>query len=101
MFLLLFFLLIYLSIIQRKLSLKAAAIAWASEESMQIMDSTKMEYFCWQRGPPEVCFQARNENNELYEIRLELHIRMVQYVMQMIKNRGAAYDTKLVSKKRL
>ncbi|MFZ6875696.1 hypothetical protein ACO0LF_26820 [Undibacterium sp. Di27W] len=101
MFLLIFFLIIYLSIIQRKLSLLSATIVWASEESMQIIEPTKIEYFLWQRGPPQVSFQARNEEKEIYEIRLELHIRMVQYVMQMIRNGGAAYDTKLVSKKRL
>lgn len=68
---------------------------------MQIIEPTKIEYFCWHRGPPEICFQARNEKEEIYEIRLALHIRMVQFVSQIIKNRGAAYDTKLVSKKRL
>ncbi|MFZ6743765.1 hypothetical protein ACO0LC_11100 [Undibacterium sp. JH2W] len=101
MFLLIFFLLIYLSIVKYKLSLLAAAINWASEESMQIIEPKKIEYFCVHRGPPEICFQAKNSENHIYEIRLKLDMRMVQHLRQIIKDGGAAYDTKLVSKKRL
>lgn len=101
MFFLIFFLLIYLAAQQSKRNLLRAVITWASEESMQIMEPKKIQCFYWHRGPPAASFQARDEKNELYEIRLELHIRMVQYVRQIIKDRGSAYDIKLVSKKRL
>ncbi len=94
----LFYLLIRLGIIKRKSRLLLAAVKWADEESMQIIEADRIQYFCLHRGPGQIWFQARNKAGQTYGIRLALLIKNIQSVMQILKNCDASYETKLLSK---
>lgn len=98
LFLPLFYLLIRLGIVKCRSRLLLAAVKWAGEESMQIIETEKIQYFCLHRGPGQISFQAKNDMGHTYQVRLELLIKNTQFVIQVLKNCDASYETKLLSK---
>ena len=92
------YLLIRLDLHKKKWRILASAVEWASKASLRIVETDKIKYQCWKRGPDKIWFLATNDMNQVFEICLELRITSVQHVADILRKWDANFETKLISK---
>lgn len=90
-----------LGTVKSRWRLLSAAVAWASAESMRIVETGQLTYLeggFRRRGPDRIKFRASNLKGEVYEICLEVSPANVQSIANIWRTWDGSYDTKLISK---
>lgn len=86
---------------KRRWRLLAAAVNWATAESMRIVETGQLSYLeagIRHRGADRIVFRAMNPTGEVYEICLELSLANTQTIADIWRTWEGSYETKLIYK---
>lgn len=90
-----------LGTVKRRWRLLAAAVNWATAESMRIVETGQLRYLeaaSRRRGPDRIEFRVVNPTGEVYEICLELNLANTQTIADIWRTWDGSYETKLISR---